>query len=253
MKVLEAVAKIAVADVTRPKFYVRGRFKMDYAQNLADVARDAMANADKSLDMSRWPFTDPRKPITIRRVVREAKDAKTGKVTMDQLLIGLDGNHRVEAARILKLTHVPGRVVECSDKEAALTQLSANIDQGLFLDRGARNDYIRAMLADKDLKVTQKEVAAITKLTPASINRILKNTQGQRSASSRKTAKSAKKRKAGARVSTGFSTRTWFAELVSLAGDFDKNHAVITTAAKGKAFKVSEAFREFCGDLKSAE
>jgi len=254
MKVLDASARLAVEGVDRPKFYVRGRFKMDYAQNLADIARDAMANADKSLDMSRWPFNDPKKPILVRRVVLEKKDAKTGKVTTEQKSTALDGNHRIEAARILKLTHVPAaRIIECSDKEAALAQLSANVEQGLFLDRASRNAFIKAMLEDKELRVTQKEVAAITHLSTASINRILKDKQGARSASSKKMAKGAKKSKKGARVQQTFSTRTWFAELVSIAGDFDKHSAALISASKGKTFKVSEAFRDFAGEIKGAE
>lgn len=254
MKVLDAQGKVTVEAVERPKLYVRGRFRMDYAQQLADVARDAMLNADgKSLNMTAWPFTDPKKPILIRRVVSEKKDAKSGKITQEEHLFALDGNHRVEAGRILKLAHVPARIVECSDKEAALEQLRANVDQGLFLDRRARNEYILALLTDKEMKVSQKEVAAITHLTPASINRILKGTQGKRSEASKRSAKSAKKAKRGARVDTKFSTRTWFAELVSVAGDFDKMHEQIAAAAKGKTFKVSEEFKEFVGEMKSSE
>lgn len=253
MKVLDAQGKVTVEAVERPKLYVRGRFRMDYAQQLADVARDAMQGQDKSLSMTLWPFTDPKRPILIRRVVSEKKDAKSGKITQEEHLFALDGNHRVEAARILKLAHVPARIVECSDKEAALAQLSANVDQGLFLDRTARNSYILALLTDKEMKVSQKEVAAITHLTPASINRILKGTQGKRSEASKRSAKSAKKAKRGARVQTGFSTRTWFAELVSVSGDFDKNTETLTASAKGKTFKVSEEFKEFVSGLKSSE
>jgi hypothetical protein len=254
MKVLDAQGKVTVEAVERPKLYVRGRFRMDYAQQLADVARDVMLGTDgKSLNMAAWPFTDPKKPILIRRVVLEKKDQKSGKVTQEEHLFALDGNHRVEAGRILKLTSVPARIVECSDKEAALEQLRANVDQGLFLDRKARNEYILALLTDKEMKVSQKEVAAITHLTPASINRILKGTQGKRSEASKRSAKNAKKSKRGARVQTGFSTRTWFAELVSVSGDFDKNTETLEAAAKGKAFKVSKAFQEFVSELKSSE
>lgn len=254
MKVLDAAAKVNVAAIGRPKLYVRGRFRMDYAQQLADVARDAMLAADgKTLNMAAWPFTDPKKPILIRRLIVEKKDAKSGKVTSEEQLIALDGNHRVEGARILKLTTVPARVIECSDKEAALEQLRSNVDQGLFLDRKARNEYILVLLQDKEMKISQKEVAAITHLTPASINRILKGTQGKRSEASKKSAKAGKKAKRGARVQQGFSTRTWFAELVSCSGDFDKNTDVLTAAAKGKTFKVSEDFKEFVSGLKSSE
>lgn len=69
MKVLDAAGKVTVEAVERPKLYVRGRFRMDYAQQLADVARDAMLNTDgKTLNMGGWPFTDPKRPILIRRV-----------------------------------------------------------------------------------------------------------------------------------------------------------------------------------------
>jgi transcriptional regulator with XRE-family HTH domain len=254
MKVLDAAGKVTVEAVERPKLYVRGRFRMDYAQQLADVARDAMLNTDgKTLNMGGWPFTDPKRPILIRRVVSEKKDAKSGKITQEEHLFALDGNHRVEAGRILKLIHVPARIVECSDKEAALAQLQANVDQGLFLDRKARNEYILALLTDKEMKISQKEVAGITHLTPASINRILKGTQGRRSEASKKAGKAAKKAKRGARVDTTFSTRTWFAELVSVSGDFDKKSDVIEAAAKGKTFKVSEEFKEFIAGIKASE
>jgi ParB-like chromosome segregation protein Spo0J len=253
MKVLDASGKVLVEAVERPKLYVRGRFRMDYAEQLAAVARDAMMGDGKTLNVAAWPFTDPKKPILIRRVIAEKKDAKSGKVTQEEHLIALDGNHRVEAGRILKLTHVPARVVECSDKEAALIQLQSNFDQGLFLDRKARNEYILTVLKDKELRITPKEVAAITHLTTASISRILNARQGERSASSKKAAKAAKKAKRGARVTETFSVRTWFAELVSVAGDFDKKSEVIEAAAKGKAFKVSAEFKEFVEGLKSAE
>jgi len=254
MKVLQADAKVNPEGVGRPKLYVRGRFRMDYAQQLADVARDAMLTDGKHLDISRWPFTDPKKPILIRHTVKETKDQKSGKVISEELLTALDGNHRIEAGKMLKLPHVPARIVECSDKEAALVQLQANVDQGLFLDRKARNEYILALLSDKEMKVSQKEVAAITHLTPASINRILKGTQGKASASSRRGRKGKAKARRGARVQTGFSTRTWFAEMVALAGDYDKNADALAAAAKGKAFKVSAEFKEFIGDtVKSSE
>lgn len=253
MKVLDASGKVTVEAVERPKLYVRGRFRMDYAQQLADVARDAMAGDGKSLNLAAWPFTDPKKPILIRRVVSEKKDAKSGKVTQEEHLIALDGNHRIEAARILKLAHAPARIVECSDKEAALVQLQSNFDQGLFLDRNARNEYIVTVLSDKELRITPKEVASITHLTTASISRIMNRKQGTRSASSKKAAKAAKKAKRGARVQSGFSTRTWFAELVSCSGDFDKNAAALQAASKGKTFKVSEEFKEFVAELKSSE
>ena len=253
MKVLDASGKVNVAAIGRPKLYVRGRFRMDYAQQLADVARDAMMTDGKNLNLTLWPFTDPKKPILIRRLIVEKKDAKSGKVTSEEQLIALDGNHRVEAARILKMASVPARVIECSDKEAALEQLRSNVDQGLFLDRKARNEYILVLLQDKEMKISQKEVAAITHLTPASINRILKGTQGKRSEASKKSAKAAKKAKRGARVQQGFSTRTWFAELVSVAGDYDKNSETLDAASKGKAFKVSAEFKEFVEGLKSSE
>ena len=253
MKVLQAEAKVNPVGVERPKLYVRGRFNMDYARQLADVARDAMQGTDKHLDMSRWPFTDPKRPILIRRTVKETKDQKSGAIHSEVILTGLDGNHRLEAGKMLNLAHVPARIVECSDKEAALAQLQANVDQGLFLSRPARNEFILALLTDKEMKVSQKEVAAITHLTPASINRILKGTQGKASASSRRGRKGKKARR-GARVQTGFSTRTWFAEMVSLAGDFDKNADALAAAAKGKAFKVSAEFKEFIGEtVKSSE
>jgi hypothetical protein len=255
MRVVDANAKINPATVDRPKLYVRGRFRMDYAQQLADVARDAMMGETKTLEMSKWPFADPRKPILVRHQIRETKDAKTGKITSATILTALDGNHRLEAGKLLKLDYVPGKIVECSDKEAALMQLQANIDQGLFLDRKARNEYILTLLRDKDMKISQKEMAAITHLTPASINRILKGTQGKRSESSKRDAKAAKaaKAKRGARVATTFSSRTWFAQLVSLAGDYDKHSESIESAAKGRSHKISSDFQEFVSGLKVSE
>lgn len=254
MKVLDASANVLVAAISRPKLYVRGRINMAYAQQLADVMRDAMYDpANKRWDMGKWPFQDARKPVVIRRLLKVSKDQKSGKESTEEILQPLDGNHRVEAARLNKFETIPGRVVECSDKEAALYQLQSNVDQGLFLDRKARNEYILTVLTDKEMKVSQKEVAAITHLTPASINRILKGTQGKRSESSKKASKAAKKAKRGARVQTGFSVRTFFAELTSLAGDFDKNENAITAYIKGKTFKVSEAFKEMVSDIKSSE
>lgn len=254
MKTLDADAKVRPEAVKQPTLYVRGRFNPHYATQLADVARDAMRTDGKTLDLAKWPFTDPRRPILIRRVVKVQKDAKSGKEMQEETLYALDGNHRIRAAVELKLPTVPARIVECSDKEAALAQLSANVDQGLFLDRKARNVYIKTLLTDKDMRVTQKEVAAITHLSVASVNRILKDKQGTASESSKKARKAAKKARRGARVQTGFSTKQFFAELTSLAGDFDKNADAITKAAKARStWKVSEEFKEFVSELKSAE
>ncbi len=264
MKVLSKAGDlIGVAGLAVPKLYVRGRRKHDYMMQLAAVIKDAFPIGDSGRPVSPdvaqksiekwWPFTDASKPILVRRQLRTTKDAKTGAEKSEEILTSLDGNHRAEAAKEVGLTHVPAKVIECSDREAALEQLSANVSHGLFLDRNSRNEYIKALLADKEMKILQKDIALIVHLTPASVNRIIKGDQGRASTSARKKQKGAKKRRA-ARLPGTFSTRTFWAELVSVAGDFDKNADAIMKSAQAKSpVKISKAFQEFIDDMKSAE
>src|SRR5512137_1166782 len=236
---------LGVEGLAVPKLYVRGRRKHDYVNQLAAVIKDAMPIDDrghtvkgevaqKSIEKW-WPFTDASKPVLVRRQTRVSKDAKTGAERAEEIMTILDGNHRVEAAKVMGLSHVPAKVIECSDREAALEQLSANVSHGLFLDRNSRNDYIKALLSDKELNIKQKDVALIVHLTPASVNRIISGKQGTASKASKKKRTVAKKRRA-ARLPGSFNTRTFFAELISVAGDYDKNSEAIDKAATGKPF-----------------
>ena len=237
--------------------YVRGRTTPAYVKQLEAVARTAMQDGNK-LDPSRWPFP----PIEVRALPlqftltkkkEKEKDPKTGKsktVTVEvqtpkpPTYLVDDGQHRTRAAKALDMTAIPALIRTHSDKDAALIQLTANLRHGLYLDKDARDAWIKHLV--KDLHFSLRAIVKKAGLSLASVQRIAAGRQRKPAGEPRK------KSTRGARVPTGEWTPKGFqASLEALSKEYGK-HAEAITPARDESeapWKISQDFQTFVHDL----
>ena len=241
-----------------PKVYVRGRISPAYVKELEAIARSAMQTDGKALDPARWPYPPIKvRPLPIemytakeKRTKKDPKSGKTTTVTVEvqkpgpQFYVVDDGQHRTRAAKALEMAAIPAVIVKRTEKEAALAQLVDNLHHGLFLDKDARDAWIKHLV--KEMKFSLRAIVKETALSLASLSRIVSGRQRKPAGEPRK------KATRGARVPTGeWSPKVFKAQLESLSKDYGKYADAITTHRDESeaAWKISEDFQDFVHGL----
>jgi transcriptional regulator with XRE-family HTH domain len=241
-----------------PTEYVRGRINPGYVKQLEGIARNAMQTDGKKLDPSRWPFPaiEVRAlPIEMYEAKEKQKqtDPKTKKVKTvtvtvqkpgPQFYVVDDGQHRTRAAKALEMATIPAVIVKRSEKEAAMAQLVDNLRHGLFLDKDARDAWIKHLV--KEMKFSLRAIVKETDLSLASVSRIVAGRQRKPAGEPRK------KAKRGARVPTGeWSPKVFKAQLESLSKEYAKHADEITKYRDDSeaAWKISDDFQDFVHGL----
>lgn len=236
--------------------YIRGRITPAYVKQLTAIAQSAMQTNGKKLDVSRWPFPPievqalplPMHPVKEKRKEKDPKTGKTRTVTVTvqkpgpQVYMVNDGQHRAKAAKALAMTTIPAVIVKRSDKDAAMAQLTDNLRHGLFLDKDARDTWIKHLV--KDVGFSLRAVVTQVNLSLASVQRIVTDRQRKPAGEPRK--------KPGARVPTGeWTPKEFQAQLESLSKDYGKHTAAITKARdeSDAKWKISQDFQAFIQDL----
>lgn len=255
-----ATQMINLADLRRPKNYLRGRVNAEYVRQKESEAREVMTTADdrKTLHAARWPF-----PALVVRRVEEAAAKEGGKPTVFFEII--DGVNRREVAQSLypKGDFALPCIVKtyASDAEAFADQIKLNNDnRGLYLDRTARNNGI-IMLRDT-YKMPVRRIATLTGVSHASVVRIKKGKQGTGETGRRAVA--ARKRHAAARQGRKVTRKratskapTWSAKMFirqceQLSREFEDHQPDIAETVKkagDRSYKVGRPFASFITSL----
>jgi hypothetical protein len=171
-----------------------------------------------------WPF-----PAIRVRVLDKPRKVKG----VEYKLAIFDGEHRRFLAVESKRESIPAIIEKMSETEADIEALSTNITHGLLLDKKKRGQWVKHLIKDRKVKVPM--LAKKLHLTPRSIYRMLKDSEGM----NRPTTKAAKRPKKGKAEGEGGEERamSWTVE------GFFSTLAAVTKEARKHADAVQTFYR----------
>lgn len=180
---------------------------------------------EKNLDRMRGAITGRDWPFPAIRVRVLDKPRKVKGVEYKLAII--DGEHRRFLATEAKHVSIPATVEKMSETEADIVALETNITHGLLLDKKKRGLWVKHLIKDRKVKVPM--LAKKLHLTPRSIYRMLKDTEGMNRPAKKNAKRSPKKDAGTTPTESSWTVESFFSSLAAVTKEARKHADAVQT------------------------